>query len=276
MNRGIWIALGATASVGGALFFSRRASAASPVAPAAAEQTPPNIDLAPLPRAADVSGDLVRNWGETPVDLRPLFMLMEETSRIVGAARIFAVIAYRESRFVTTAQNGNAAAEQDERDSSRDTYKNRKDSNPPLRYGELAAEFGSGGLFGLLAPYFLWTGVPEVKEKAPLLNAPPSLLFQPRAAAFGAAVYMQRLLKQYRIDDIPDIKVGWANPALLGKSRGGETYLSVRKRFLEDAQAVGIDLADVDTIPAKLDASAWPGVPAVFAGLVGALPKELV
>jgi hypothetical protein len=276
MNRGIWIALGATASVGGALLFSRRASAASPVVPSSAEPTPPNIDLAPLPRAADVSGDLVRNWGETPVDLRPLFMLMEETSRIVGAARLFAVIAYRESRFVTTAQNGNAAAEQDERDSSRDAYKNRKDSNPPLRYGELAAEFGSGGLFGLLAPYFLWTGVPEVKEKAPLLNAPPSLLFQPRAAAFGAAVYMQRLLKQYRIDDIPDIKVGWANPALLGKSRGGETYLSVRKRFLEDATAVGIDLADVDTIPAKLDASAWPGVPAVFAALVGALPKELI
>ncbi len=276
MNRGIWIALGATASVGGALLFSRRASAASPMAAGAAEQTPPKIDLAPLPRAADVSGDLARNWGETPVDLRPLFMLMEETSRIVGAGRIFAVIAYRESRFVTTAQNGKAAAEQDERDSSRDAYKNRKDSNPPLRYGELAAEFGSGGLFGLLAPYFLWTGVPEVKEKAPLLNAPPSLVFQPRAAGFGAAVYMQRLLKQYRIDDIPDIKVGWANPALLGKGRGGETYLSVRKRFLEDAQTVGIDLADVDTIPAKLDASAWPGVPAVFAGLVGALPKELV
>ena len=276
MNRGIWIALGATASVGGALLFSRRASAASPVVPSAAEPTPPNIDLAPLPRAADVSGDLVRNWGETPVDLRPLFMLMEETSRIVGAARIFAVIAYRESRFVTSAQNGNATGEQDERDSSREAYKNRKDSNPPLRYGELAAEFGSGGLFGLLAPYFLWTGVPEIKEKAPLLNAPPSLLFQPRAAAFGAAVYMQRLLKQYRIDDIPDIKVGWANPTLLGKGRGGETYLSVRKRFLEDAAAVGIDLADLETIPAKLDASAWPGVPAVFAGLVGALPKEIV
>jgi len=276
MNRGIWITLGATASIGGALLFSRRASAASPTTPGAAEQTPPTIDLAPLPRAADVSGDLVRNWGETPIDLRPLFMLAEETSRIVGMARVLAVIAYRESRFVTTAQNGNAAAEQDERDSSRDAYKNRKDSNPPLRFGELAAEFGSGGLFGALAPYFLWTGVPEVKDKAPLLNAPPSLLFQPRAAAFGAAVYMQRLLKQYRIDDIPDIKVGWANPGLLGKGRGGETYLSVRKRFLEDAQTVGIDLTDVVTIPTKLDASAWPGVPAVFAGLVGALPKELV
>jgi len=276
MNRGIWIALGTTAGIGGALLFSRRASAASPAAPGATPEIPPTIELAPLPRAADVSGDLVRNWGETPIDLRPLFMLMEETSRIVGAARVFAVIAYRESRFVTTAHNGNAAAEQDERDSSRDAYKNRKDSNPPLRFGELAAEFGSGGLFGALAPYFLWTGVPEVKDKAPLLNAPPSLVFQPRAAAFGAAVYMQRLLTQYRIDDIADIKVGWANPGLLGKGRGGETYLSVRKRFLEDAQAVGIDLADIVTIPAKLDASAWPGVPAVFTGLVGALPKELV
>jgi hypothetical protein len=186
---------------------------------------PPTIDLAPLPRAADVSGDLSRNWGETPVDLRPLFMLMEETSRIQGAARVFAVIAYRESRFVTTAHNGNAAGEQDERDSSRDAYNNNKDRNPPLRYGEQAAEFGSGGLFGALAPYFLWTGVPEVGDKAPLLNAPPSLVFQPRAAAFGAAVYMQRLLKQYRVDDIADIKVGWANPGLLGKGRGGETYL---------------------------------------------------
>jgi hypothetical protein len=46
-------------------------------------------------------------------------MLMEETSRIVGAGRIFAVIASRESRFVTTAQNGDAAGEQDERDASR-------------------------------------------------------------------------------------------------------------------------------------------------------------
>jgi hypothetical protein len=275
MRRGIWMALGATAGIGGALLVSRRASAASPAAPGTTPETPPTIDLAGLPRAADVSGDLVRNWGETPVDLRPLLMLSEETARIRGAARVLAVIAYRESRFVTTAQNGNAAGEQDERDSSRDAYNNRKANNPPLRYGEQAAEFGSGGLFGALAPYFLWTGVPEVGDKAPLLNAPPSLVFQPRAAAFGAAVYMQRLLKQYRVDDIPDIKVGWANPGLLGKGRGGETYLSVRKRFLEDAKTVGIDLADVDTIPAKLDASAWPGVPAVFAGLVGALPKEL-
>ena len=86
---------------------------------------------------------------------------------------------------------------------------------------------------------------------------------------------MQRLLTQYRIDDHADLKVGWANPGLLGKSRGSAKYNEVRARFLEDVKTLGIDLADTDTIPAKLDASAWPGVPTVFAGLVGALPKEL-
>ena len=281
MNRGLWISLGTTLGVGGLVFFAgRRASAASPSGPANQNPGPapnplPPIDTAPLPKASDVSGDLVTNWGETPPDLRPLFMLMEETSKIAGSARIFAVIAYRESRFITTAQNGNATGEQDERDSSRAAYKNNKDRNPPLKYGAQAAEFGSGGLFGLLAPYFLWTGVPEVGKKAPLRNAPPEIVFQPRAAAFGACVYMQRLLANYRVDDLADIKVGWASPTLLGTGRGGEQYHSVRTRFLADAKTVGIDLTDRSTIPEKLGASAWPGVPAVFAALVGALPKEV-
>ncbi len=280
MSRGILVTIGTllgVAGVGGALFYSRRASAAAPSPVPGPAQVPPAppIELAPLPKPGDVTGDLTTNWGTTPPDLRPLFMLMEETSKIAGSARVFAVIAYRESRFVTTAHNGNATGEQDERDSSRAAYKNNKDRNPPLRYGEQAAEFGSGGLFGLLAPYFLWTGVAAVGKKAPLLNAPPELVFQPRAAAFGAAVYMQRLLAHYRVDDLADIKVGWASPSLLGSGRGGSQYQSVRERFLADAETVGIDLADQTTIPPKLDASAWPGVPAVFAALVGALPKEL-
>ncbi len=284
MNRSTWIglgtALGVTGVAGGALFLSRRASAAALPTPQDPGIVPgpgpaPPIDLPPLPTAADVKGDLSRNWGETPFDLRALFLLIEEITRIFGAARYLAIVAKRESAFVTAAHNGNAANEQDERDDSRTAYANNKDRNPPLRYGEQAADFGSGGLFGLLAPYFLWTGVPEVGAKAPLLNAPPEIVFQPRAAAFGAAVYMQRILKHYRVDDVADIKVGWANPGLLGKSRGGATYNDVRTRFLADAKSLGIDLADATTIPAKLDPSAWPGVPAVFAGLVGALPKEL-
>jgi len=280
MNRGVWVTLGTAlgvAGIGGALLYSRRASAAGLPYPAPAPDPGPTpiIELAPLPKASEVAGDLLRNWGDTPSDLRALLMTMEEVSRIEGSSRVFAVIAYRESRFVTAAHNGNAAAEQDERDSSRRAYDNNKGRNPPLKYGEQAANFGSGGLFGALAPYFLWTGVPEVGKKAPLLNAPPELLFQPRAAAFGAAVYMQRLLAHYRVDDLADIKVGWANPGLLGSGRGSATYHDVRARFLADAMTLGIDLTDAATIPPKLDASAWPGVPAVFAGLVGALPKEL-
>jgi hypothetical protein len=275
-----WVTVGTlagVAGVGGALLYSRRASAAMPTpapSPGPAPTLPP-IELAPLPKAADVTGDLVANWGDTPTDLRPLFQYMEQVSRIAGSARVFPVIAYRESRFVTTAHNGNATGEQDERDSSRAAYANNKDRNPPLKYGEQAAEFGSGGLFGLLAPYFLWTGVPEVGKKAPLLNAPPELMFQPRAAAFGAVVYMQRLLKAHRVDDLADIKAGWANPSLLGSGRGSEKYHDVRANFLGDAMTLGIDLTDHATVPEKLDASAWPGVLTVFAALVGQLPKEV-
>ena len=274
-------AIGITGVAGGAMFYSRRASAApAKSAPAKPGQAPssdpaPLIETAPLPTSADVKGDLSRNWGKTPQDLRPLFMLMEETSRIAGSSRIFAIIAQRESRFVTRAHNGDAVDEQSERDASLRGYNNNKANNPPLRYGDQAAAFGSGGLFGLLAPYFLWTGVPEVGAKAPLLAAPPEIMFQPRAAAFGATVYLQRIIKNYRVDDIPDIKAGWASPSLLGKGRGGDDYNGARARFLADAQALGIDLADALTIPPKLDPSAWPGVLAVFSGLVGAMPKEL-
>jgi hypothetical protein len=280
MSRNLWTTIGTLAGIGGviggSLLWSRRASAAAPPTstPPPASDTP-MVDLAPPPKASDVKGDLSTNWGETPMDLRPLFMLMEEVARIPGSARVFAVFSYRESRFVTTAHNGNATGEGDERDSSRRAFKNNKDRNPPLRYGEQAAEFGSGGLFGLLAPYFLWTGVPEVGNRAPLLNSPPELVFQPRAAAFGAAVYMQRLLANYRVDDLADIKVGWASPSLLKDDRGSSDYHDVRARFLTDAIALNVDLTDATTIPPKLDASAWPGVPAVFAGLVGTLPKEV-
>jgi hypothetical protein len=224
-----------------------------------------------LPTAGDVSGfDLTTNWGRTPADLRPLFALMERISGIDGSGRIFAVIARRESGFVPTAHNQSST----ERDASRRAYANSKDRNPKLRFGEQAAEFGSGGLFAGLAPYFLWTGVPEVGDRAPLLTAPPEIMFLPRVAAFGAAVYLQRLVANYRLDDHLDIKVGWANPSLLKSGRGNATYKAVRGRFTDDARILEVDLDDTSTIPAKLSASRWPGVPKVFTQLVGDLPTK--
>ncbi len=229
-------------------------------------------NVRPLPKAADVpSFDLTTNWGKTPGDLRPLFALMEVISGIEGAGRIFAIIAKREAGFVASAHNSS----KHETDASRRAYKNAKGRNLPLTYGVEAGEFGSGGLFGALAPYFLWTGVQEAKKNAPLLGSRPEIMFLPRVAAFGACVYMQRVLDNYRIDDHADIKVGWASPSLLKGGRGGSTYQSVRTRFFSDAGKLGIELEDRSTIPADLSAKKWPGVLSVFQQLVGELPEPV-
>ncbi|MEZ4453089.1 MAG: hypothetical protein R3B09_26750 [Nannocystaceae bacterium] len=97
-------------------------------------------------------------------------------------------------------------------------------------------------------------------------------MFLPRVAAFGATVYLQRLVAYYRLDDHADVKVGWANPSLLKADRGSTKYHEVRGRFLADAADLEVDLGDTKTIPKVLSASRWPGVPMVFAQLVGALP----
>jgi hypothetical protein len=279
MTRSSWIKALSVIAAGGAMFaYSRAASAKAKASDkesgtSAAKKHSPSTaapleweGVLPLPTAKDA------NWGSTPKDLRALFLLAEEASGIDGAARIFASIAKRESAFVVTAHNGDEVDEQAERDATRRAYDNRKDKNPPLAFGEEAADFGSGGLYGHSAPYFLWTGVAELGDKAPLLGSDPRIMFLPRVATFAALVYLQRILANYRIDDHGDIKAGWASPSLLAGDRGSETYHAVRERFYADAKELGIDLADTKTIPAKLSAAKWPGVKAVFDRVVGSLP----
>ncbi len=299
MNKLVWITLGTMAATGGAIagasYVYRRKQdaladgetpegepASNPVAdqpsPDPAVLTPLSWDgAAGLPTAADVKGDLVRNWGRTPLDLRPLLLAAEEASQISGAARILAIIGYRESRFEPTAHNGNAPGEQRERDASSTAYTRNKARNPSLAFGEEAASFGSGGLFGALAPYFLWTGVQELGAKAPLLGADPRIMFLPRVATFAACVYLARLLRHYDIQDLPDIKVGWGSVSLLkGEGRTSETYRNIRNNFVADAATLGIDLSDAATIPPRLNVDRWPGVAAVFERLVGKLPTPRV
>jgi hypothetical protein len=230
-------------------------------------------NVAPLPVAADVAGDMTRNWGTTPVDLRPLLLLVEQVTGIVGAARILGVVAAGESEFKATAHNGDEQGESGERTASWRAYWRNKDRNPPLAYGEAAANFGSGGLFGGLAPYALWTGIQEMKDKAPLLGSDPRILFLPRVAGFVAAVYLQRLLRNYDIRDHADIKVGWGSVSLLSEAgRKDPDYARIHEKFLEKAKKLGVDLADEATIPAKLSANNWPGVAAVFDKIVVTLP----
>lgn len=231
------------------------------------------VNVAPMPVPADVKGDLSKNWGNTPADLRPLLLLIEEASGIVGAGRYLAVVGSRESGFKPTAHNGDEEKEQGERDASWRGYHNNKDHNPPLMFGDLAANFGSGGLFGGLAPYALWSAVQELKDKAPLLGSDPRILFIPRVAGFAAAVYLSRLLKFYNITDIADLKVGWGSVSLLSENgRKSPDYARIRQRFFEDAKTLGIDLSDTTTIPPKMSADAWPGAKAVFDKIVITLP----
>jgi hypothetical protein len=202
-------------------------------------------------------------------------MLMEEVSRIEGSARVFAVIAYRESRFVTSAHNGNAAAEQDERDSSRAPTTTTRAATRRSSTASRRPTSAAGACSALLAPYFLWTGVPEVGKKAPLSTRRPSCCSsrapRPSAPRLHAAAARPLPRRRHRRHQG---RLG--QPRRCSRSgRGSAKYHDVRARFLADAMTLGIDLTDAATIPPKLDASAWPGVPAVFAGLVGALPKEL-
>ena len=301
MSRLLWISLGTLAATGGAIagasYVHRRKQANVDGGPDNApdgDVPPPSeasldtpipmpkpSSLTPLawdsgvvlPTAAEVKGDLTRNWGRTPLDLRPLLLTAEEASNMPGAARMLAIIGYRESRFQPNAHNGDEPGEQSERNASWRAYNLGKARNPPLAFGDVAAAFGSGGLFGALAPYFLWTGIQELGDKAPLLAADPRMMFVPRVATFAACVFMARLLKHYDVQDLPDIKVGWGSVSLLkGEARGGETYQSIRTNFVADASTLGIDLADAATIPPRLSAENWPGVAKVFERIVGKLP----
>jgi hypothetical protein len=276
------VAAGVAAVIGGVLYFRARSKEEPQISEPEGEpgQPPQSEDeeFTPqpnpggwwdkargLPTAAEVPGfDLEKNWGSTPKDLRPLFALMERASKIEGSARIFAVIAKREADFQATAHNDS----EHEVKASRRAYANARDRNPPLKYGETAAEFGSGGLFGALAPYFLWTAVREMKGQAPLLSAHPEAMYIPRIAGFAAVAYMVGIVTYYKVEDHADIKVGWASPAIL-KSKQGSTYQAIRTRFFSDAAALGVDLEDTSTIPAELTAKDWPGVPAVLEALTG-------
>jgi len=250
---------------------------AAPIATAKAEFVDEGSDrkwwtrVPSLPTESEVPGfDLVTNWGATPEKMRPLFALMEEVSKIRGSARIFALISMRESSFQAAAHNDSPLTVCRSQCSYMAYLRNR-----PLTHGQAAAEFGTGGLFGALAPDFLWSAAQEMEDDAPLLTAPPEVMYIPRIAAFGAVVYLQQLISSFRIDDLADIRVGWGCPDFLGDIvRGTMFYETPRKEFFADAAQLGVDLDDTVTIPKHLRAASWPGAATVFTSLTRITVQE--
>lgn len=221
------------------------------------------VGLALNRRTRAAGADMDRNWGTTPPELRALLLRVESVSRMPGAARFLAVVSWRESRWNPAAHNDSAT----EASRSSDAFAARRNRQPPLEHGPAAAVFGSGGLFGMLAPYFLWTGTAESKDRAPLLTMHPSAMFDPTISAFAAAVYLQRIVAGYAPAGWADVRAGWAAPKLLTGARGGEKYNEVRARFVADAATIGIDINDRATMPAP-SARRWPGVAKVYQALV--------
>ena len=221
----------------------------------------------PAPPAAQLlpftDSELTTNWGTTPTWVRPVLLQIEKVSGLPGAARFLAIVARGESSFTVTAHNQSKT----EVDASRAAYDNAIDTFPPLKYASRARDFGGGGLFGSLAPYFLWAGVQgELGNQAPLLQAPPEWMFAPHVAGFDAAFRMSRLLKHYPIADWPDVRAGWRSPSLLVDGYGGATHLDRRQKFIDRAASMQIDLGQFP----PPDASGYTGAAAIWKGLVAA------
>lgn len=204
------------------------------------------------------------NWGETPKDWIPYFQALEDISGIPGSGRIFSLIAYGESRWVPTAHNNDAS---EISNGSRPAYERAKDKFPPLKFGEEAANFGSGGLFAMLGPVYLWTGAVFGRKYAPLLDHRPETMFDPRLAGFAAIVFLRNLIRNRDVRDLVDIKVGWGRPTRLAE-RESEAYSNARAKFWGQSVEVGIDLEDRNTLPPKLDISGFRGVLKVYERMI--------
>lgn len=209
------------------------------------------------PKASDGA-----NWGSTPEEVRPLLLRAERASRIPGAARFLAIVASRESGFNATAHNEEPA----EVDASRRLYQRAAAERPALAYPASVEAFGSGGLFGMLAPLVAWAGWADLGDRAPFLGEEPTVVFDPRLAAFAAVAHMQQLLRRYPIKSMTDLRVAWAQPSLLGSRDAAQeaAYQAIRARFLADARELGISLSH-PTMPQRPSAAAWPGAAAVLA-----------
>jgi len=206
------------------------------------------------------------NWGITPTEWIPYFQALEDISGIPGSARIFSLIAYGESRWIADAHNNDAS---EISLGSRPSYERAKDNFPPLKYGEEAANFGSGGLFAMLGPVYLWTGAVFGKRYAPLLEHRPETMFDPRLAGFAAIVFLRNLIKNRDVRDLVDIKVGWGRPTRLSKTgRETEAYENARTKFWAQSVEAGISLEDRNTLPPKLDISGFTGVLNVYERMI--------
>lgn len=216
------------------------------------------------PKAVEIvepASSLIQTGVMAAEDVQRLVEL-ERAAEIPGLARFLAAVGATESNWASptrySAHNDSAS----EVNASAAAVKGGLDRGlPPLGKGSAAAEFGSGGLFGLLAPYALWAGGPDY----PLVDRPPEIVFDPKIAGAIAADMVKRLRKR-GIASWDQMKVAWKG---LGLALGDPTLASkvsqqVLARAEKRAKEQGLDPTFLDD---PIDVSAYPGLTALLARL---------
>lgn len=205
-------------------------------------------------------------WGNVPADWRPKIKAWSDALKMPHMWAFMAVVMRREAGFKANAQN----TDKHEVTASQNAIANGlKRGNPPPKWAVELGQFGSGGLFGALAPYFAWIGLDE--GYMPFLNRRANLIFNPDASAVFAGHYAWRVLSNYKVRDWFDLRTGWASPSVLKNDPDGTTAKGVRSRMQQDIDALGLQwLAQAPLPNPKL----YPGIN-VTAPMFGFNPQQV-
>lgn len=122
-----------------------------------------------------------------------LLSATEQAAKIPGLARYLAAVGAGESNWKSPTRWRARNDSKGETAASLAAVKGGLERGlPPLNFAEFAAGFGSGGMFGILAPYGLWSGRPDY----PLVEKPPDVIFIPEVSCAIAADMVVRNRKR--------------------------------------------------------------------------------
>lgn len=207
-----------------------------PESPPAPPQSPPAIPYMP-----PAEGDA--RWGLVPARAQRLLRRAETVTGIPGLAVFLAVVGqgegnwkYLKDRPSWDSRNTRA----NETAASIRAYDSGVNQGRPVPgAGSAVRTFGSGGAFGSLAPYVAWAGFNE--GKMPLLNSPPSVIFDPATSTAHAAYMASRLVREpYSPATWAQLRLAFASPNALLTAPEGALAADVLRRMLVDVKDAGL------------------------------------
>lgn len=239
------LTLGALAGVGylGYRAFEDKAKASEPSdeQPTPSPATPATPAIPYMPPA---EGDA--RWGIVPARAQRLLRRAEEVTGIPGLAVFLAAVGQGEGNWEYLAKRPTWDARNtrpNETSASIKAYDAGVNQGRPVPgAGSAVRTFGSGGAFGSLAPYVAWAGFNE--SNMPLLNSPPTVIFDPATSTAHAAYMATRLIREpYSPATWAQLRLAWASPNALLTAREGPLAADVLARMVVDVNKAGLTAA---------------------------------